>query len=81
MTEIARRAGHSSVAFTLDQYGHLFPEVDTELSGRLSGLYEAPKLAVVPSIKPKETSARPTCGRREHRVFVGRQNEPLVRGL
>ena len=27
--EIARRAGHSSVAFTFDRYGHLFPEADT----------------------------------------------------
>ena len=27
-SEISRRAGHSSVAFTYDRYGHLFPEVD-----------------------------------------------------
>ena len=26
---IARRAGHSSVTFTYDRYGHLFPEADT----------------------------------------------------
>lgn len=28
-SEIARRAGHSSVSFTYDRYGHLFPEVDS----------------------------------------------------
>jgi integrase len=27
--EIARRAGHSSVAFPYDRYGHLFPEAET----------------------------------------------------
>jgi len=33
--EIARRAGHSSVAFTLDRYGHLFPEADTTAASKL----------------------------------------------
>ena len=54
---ISRRAGHSNVAFTLDRYGHLFPDADSELSGRLSGLYKAPKLAIVPSINGDENSA------------------------
>jgi hypothetical protein len=55
--EISRRAGHSSVAFTLDRYGHLFPHADTELSERLSGLYTAPKLALLPSIEPDTAAA------------------------
>lgn len=43
--EIARRAGHSSVTFTYDRYGHLFPEVDTMAASkldpiRLTGLKE-----------------------------------------
>lgn len=38
--EVATRAGHSSVAFTLDRYGHLFPEADDELAGRLDALHE-----------------------------------------
>jgi integrase len=29
-SEIARRAGHASVAFTYDRYGHLLPEVDKQ---------------------------------------------------
>jgi hypothetical protein len=27
--EVAARAGHTSVSFVLDRYGHLFPEADT----------------------------------------------------
>jgi integrase len=26
--EVAARAGHASVSFTLDRYGHLYPEAD-----------------------------------------------------
>jgi integrase len=37
-SEIARRAGHSSVAFTYDRYGHLFPEVDSGAAGKLDAL-------------------------------------------
>jgi integrase len=34
-TEIARRAGHASVAFTYDRYGHLLPEVDKQAAAKL----------------------------------------------
>ena len=34
-SEIARRAGHSSVAFTYDRYGHLFPEIDKQAAQKL----------------------------------------------
>jgi hypothetical protein len=37
--EIAARAGHASVSFTLDRYGHLYPEADTALRGRLDARY------------------------------------------
>jgi hypothetical protein len=37
--EVAARAGHSSVSFTLDRYGHLYPEADTALRDRLDALY------------------------------------------
>lgn len=33
--------GHSSVAFTLDQYGHLYEDRDDELSDRLDALLDA----------------------------------------
>ena len=37
-SEIARRAGHSSVAFTYDRYGHLFPEVDEWAAAKLDAI-------------------------------------------
>jgi integrase len=33
--EVAARAGHASVSFTLDRYGHLYPEADLSLRERL----------------------------------------------
>lgn len=36
--EIARRAGHSSVAFTYVRYGHLFPEADTQAAAKLEAV-------------------------------------------
>jgi integrase len=39
--EVAARAGHTSVSFTLDRYGHLYPEADTALRDRLDALYVA----------------------------------------
>jgi integrase len=36
--EIARWAGHSSVAFTYDLYGLLFPEVDVGAAAKLETL-------------------------------------------
>jgi single stranded DNA-binding protein len=37
--EVAVRAGHTSVSFTLDRYGHLYPEADTRLRDRLDTLH------------------------------------------
>lgn len=36
--EIARRGGHSSVSFTYDRYGQLFPEVDSGAAARLDAV-------------------------------------------
>ena len=36
--EVAVRAGHTSVSFTLDRYGHLYPEADVTLRDRLDVL-------------------------------------------
>jgi hypothetical protein len=35
------RAGHTSVSFTLDRYGHLYPESDTTLRDRLEALHSS----------------------------------------
>jgi integrase len=37
--EVAQRAGHTSVSFVLDRYGHLFPESDAALRERLDVLF------------------------------------------
>jgi len=39
--EVPERAGHNSVSFVLDRYGHLFPEADTTLRSRLDDLFRA----------------------------------------
>jgi integrase len=39
--EVCRRAGHTSASFTLDRYGHLFPEADTAVADRLDALIAA----------------------------------------
>jgi integrase len=36
--EVAFRAGHTSVSFCLDTYGHLFPSLDTALASRLDDM-------------------------------------------
>jgi integrase len=39
--EVAARVGHTSVSFTLDRYGHLYPESDAALRDRLDAIYSA----------------------------------------
>jgi integrase len=39
--EVAARAGDASVSFTLDRYGHLYPEADLSLRERLDAIYAA----------------------------------------
>ena len=36
--DVSIRAGHSSVAFTLDRYGHLYQDAEFEVPDRLSAL-------------------------------------------
>jgi integrase len=38
--EVAARAGHTSVSFTLDRYGHLYPEADVALRDRLDKIIQ-----------------------------------------
>jgi hypothetical protein len=39
--EVAARAGHAAVSFTLDRYGHLYPAADLSLRERLEAIYAA----------------------------------------
>lgn len=41
--EVKRRAGHTRSTFTLDRYGHLFPDADDGLASRLDSLYGEPE--------------------------------------
>jgi integrase len=58
--EVAARAGHSSVSFTLDRYGHLYPEADTALRERLDALYGAAQ--PVTTSRVVRLPRRPGCG-------------------
>jgi hypothetical protein len=53
------RAGHSSVSFTLDRYGHLYPEADTALRDCLDALYGAGQLGRAAA---SAVRAWPQCG-------------------
>ena len=41
--EVSVRAGHSSVAFTLDRYGHLFEDDEDAISDRLDAVLQQAK--------------------------------------
>jgi integrase len=64
--EVAVRAGHTSVSFTLDRYGHLYPEADTALRDRLDALHataQPPRHVVVdlprPDLRPQRGPTMP----------------------
>jgi len=71
------RAGHTSVAFTLDRYGHLFEGHDAELRDRLdamhaAGLERAGGGAVVElPRRPRRGPARPQRGPRRSKQHPG----------
>jgi len=72
--EVAARAGHTSVSFTLDRYGHLYPEADEALRSRLDALFvdgrgtggrviELPaEWSCGPSVAPRQIGLRPQAG-------------------
>jgi integrase len=54
--EVSVRAGHSSVAFTLDRYGHLYEDAEDAVSDRLDALLGDP---VAAPTRPRSASALP----------------------
>jgi len=82
--EVSVRAGHTSVAFTLDRYGHLFPGHDDELRDRLDAMHAAGlagagggavvALPAAPS-RPAAAPARPTAKQAGSRRRHGRGSE------
>ena len=64
--EVSVRAGHTSVAFTLDRYGHLFEGHDDELRDRLDAMH-AQGLRAIPGgelVELPAAQARPQRGPR-----------------
>jgi integrase len=57
--ELAARAGHASVSFTLDRYGHLYPEADLTLRERLQAIYAASNDASWPPAAPARPQVTP----------------------
>jgi integrase len=61
--EVAVRAGHSSVSFTLDRYGHLYPESDASLRDRLDSFFtegQAVEEGVVVALPARTPPHKPT---------------------
>jgi len=54
-------AGHTSVSFTLDRYGHLYPEADANLRDRLDALHTAarPPKGLVVDLSRQDRSPQP----------------------
>jgi hypothetical protein len=48
--EVATRAGHSSVSFALDRYGHLFPWSEQKLNDALDALANEARSASVEAV-------------------------------
>jgi hypothetical protein len=85
--EVSARAGHSSVSFTLDRYGHLYPEADNALRDRLDALYgtaqPAPTSPVVrlclggPAVAPAWPQALPGTTRAPPMALRRRSDLPV----
>jgi hypothetical protein len=67
--EVSARAGYASVRFTLDRYGHLYPEADAALRDRLDALYgTARPVPTSPVVRlPRPSDRGPKCGPRRSR--------------
>ena len=68
---IQARINHSSVQVTLDRYGHLFPELDADISDGLDRAFRA-LLLVLPG---------PLGYRRGHKGHKGHKNETKMGGV
>ena len=61
--EVAALAGHTSVSFTLDRYGHLYPDSYATLRDRLDALHSSAQERDAEVIELSSTLARPQEGR------------------
>src|SRR5207253_9790195 len=56
MLEVSKRAGHTSVSFTLDRYGHLFPEAHDALTERIEAVATAKGKRGLAPVVPLKTA-------------------------
>ena len=61
--EVAALAGHTSVSFTLDRYGHLYPDSYATLRHRLDALHESVQVRDAEVIDLSTTVGRRRWGR------------------
>ncbi len=57
LKSVSVRAGHSSVAFTQDRYGHLYENREPEIQDRLDALLEARRAFDAPGRLPRRPTA------------------------
>ncbi|MDP9070489.1 MAG: tyrosine-type recombinase/integrase [Actinomycetota bacterium] len=79
--EVACRAGHTSVAFALDRYGHLFEGHDEPLRDRLDAMAASASLrpgraAVIRFVRDASGLPRPVRGLGTHRWNLEGSNDP-----
>jgi hypothetical protein len=60
--EVAAQAGHTSVSFTLDRYGHLYPDSYATLRDRLDALHSSAQERDAEVIELSSTLMRPQQG-------------------
>lgn len=58
--EVSTWAGHSTVAFTLDRYGHLYDDADDSMPDRLDALLDATRRTEVAPVLPLRTVSERT---------------------
>lgn len=68
--EVAARAGHTSVSFTLDRYGHLYPEADQALRDRLERCTRCLRCANQQPLTDQRRTGRPLAAERLTRTCV-----------
>jgi integrase len=71
--EVSKRAGHTSVSFTLDRYGHLFEGADEGIADRLDALIAANHAA--PPDDPG-TATEPSSG--GHPAAIGESDDAMI---
>ncbi|MGN6576768.1 MAG: tyrosine-type recombinase/integrase [Nocardioides sp.] len=79
MKAVSARAGHTSVSFTLDRYGHLYGDADEQLTSRLESVYVATGDTVRPAAPTEAVTGIAAGGRTRQRHAAGEVDREAVR--